>query len=117
MKTCCQARVFRFAASGGLRMTANTQKTRPRQIPRRSTSRDDDKKQILRCAQDDKSSLRFDLSIVTPTRWTIRILARVRLLGLFGKEAALFAASNAAVCPKSLENHFGGCRNLRVIFF
>src|SRR5579863_9135837 len=79
--------------------------------------RDDDRKQIPRCARDDKSNRWFDLSIVAPARGTIRILARVRLFRFFGEEAAYLAAADAAMRPQSFEDHFGGGGNLRVVLF
>src|SRR5579859_5511105 len=54
--------------------------------------------------------------VIAPARGTIWILARVGLLGCFGEEAALFAASDAAMRPQSFEDHFGGGGNLRVLF-
>src|SRR5260370_22736905 len=43
-------------------------------------------------------------------------LALVGLTRLFGVEAALFAAANAAVSPQSFENHFGGSRGGTRVF-
>src|ERR1043166_1477112 len=65
-----------------------------------------------RCAPQDDKSNGSDSSIVIAARPRWAAIARVGLPGLFGEEAALFAAAYTTMRPQTFQNHFsgGGCR-------